>query len=185
MEPNMRSGHFVMAALGIALLLGNPCIAFADDFALPPPPVYKEVKGKSAIENLRDIKVAWLEKKKAAEDKYKKSLERQSNQPDADKDSYKESIKKYDDMSKQDQKDLDELTPKDAVDPSTNGAVKAHAKLIKTNVEAWIKTLEADYDAATHKDHPDNKELQKIAGEEKALKDALAQAQKDLPRMFE
>jgi hypothetical protein len=183
----MRTWHFMVVVFSIGLLLSNSPFAFADeDYPLPappPPPVFKPVKGQTALETLRDLKVEWLKTHIRELEKQIKSFKRKKENPDEDKDALDKAIKKFTEAKDADQKDVDALSGKTALDPSKDTTAGDHAKLIKKNVEAWIKTLDAQREAAAKKS--DNNDMTKKANEEKALQDALKEAQEKSKKLFE
>lgn len=177
----MRTWHFI-AVICLAALISGSIPVLADEFTLPDPPVYKPVKDEKALITLRNLKVEWLEKKKKAEDKWIEHLKREQKQEGADKESYDKEITNYQKMSDQDKEDRDDLKKDDAFDTEHNSKSDENAKLIKTNVEKWIATLDQKRAAAVLKS--DNNEIQRIDADKKALSDALSQAQKDSPWLF-
>jgi hypothetical protein len=177
----MRTWHFMVVVFSIGLLLSNSPFAFADeDYPLPappPPPVFKPVKGQTALETLRDLKVEWLKTHIRELEKQIKSFKRKKENPDEDKDALDKAIKKFTEAKDADQKDVDALSGKTALDPSKDTTAGDHAKLIKKNVEAWIKTLDAQREAAAKKS--DNNDMTKKPTKKKHSKTLLRKLKKN------
>ena len=171
----------------IGLLISSSRFAFADDdYPLPdppPPPIYKPVGGQTALETLRDLKVAWLKSRIKELEKQIKSFNHKKDDPDENKEALEKAIKKFTEAKNAEQKDIDALSGKNALDPAKDTTASDHARLIKSNVEAWINTLDAQRQAAARAGNGDR--MSNIAKEQKALEDALKEAQEKSKKLFE
>ncbi len=168
-----RVGAFAALLLG-ALVFTAPALA---DFKLPEPPTYKPI-GDDALTGLSHYKSKWLREKIDAEKSWISALERRKKIPEVDPAPIDKEIGQYTDAIKQDESDLKDLAGKDAFD-ATNPKAKANAKLVKSNVEKWIETLNGE---AQHGDTPEEKKA--AADNHAKLVDALKDAEKAHPTLF-
>jgi hypothetical protein len=149
---------FAAPAIGLALALS----ASAADF--PAPEKYTPAAKGKELDGLLKAKLSWLGGKIKADRKQLKEL----GSPDVQED--KEAIKKAKADVENDEKERESLSEKDPLDPSHNTDARKNAKIIRKNVEAWIKELAAKRQA---------QQLESVNGKTKEDREAAkAEAQK-------
>lgn len=178
----MRIGNCSLAPLLLVLTVCFADVALAQAQYTPPdPPVFKKAPGQSAIENLRDIKLAWLEKKIKAEKRWLERIKKKNAKPDEG--SYEKDIKEFGELIAGDEAEVKALTGKDALRPDKDTDAGKHAKILEKNVKFWIAEYGKKKQSAASA--ADAKEVAANQKEIDGFSDALKEAQKDSPKLFE